>query len=58
MAARRRTGDEAAYRAALQRMAVRLRAYLRRRLQAWPDEVEDLVQETLLAIHLHQRHLG
>ena len=46
--------DPAPYRAALQRMAVRLRAYLRRRLQAWPDEVEDLVQETLLAIHLHR----
>ena len=51
---RAQDGDEAAYRAALQRMAVRLRAYLRRRLQAWPDEVEDLVQETLLAIHLHR----
>jgi RNA polymerase sigma-70 factor (ECF subfamily) len=35
-------------------MAVRLRAYLRRRMQAWPDEVEDLVQETLLALHLQR----
>ena len=51
---RAQEGDEAAYRAALQRMAVRLRAYLRRRLQAWPDEVEDLVQETLLALHLQR----
>ena len=51
---RAQDGDEAAYRAALQRMAVRLRAYLRRRLQAWPDEVEDLVQETLLALHLQR----
>ncbi len=51
---RAQEGDEAAYRAALQRMATRLRAYLRRRMQAWPDEVEDLVQETLLALHLQR----
>ena len=51
---RAQEGDEAAYRAALERMAVRLRAYLRRRMQAWPDEVEDLVQETLLALHLQR----
>lgn len=47
-------GDETAYRAALERMAVRLRAYLRRRMQTCPDEVEDLVQETLLALHLQR----
>jgi RNA polymerase sigma-70 factor (ECF subfamily) len=51
---RAQDGDEAAYRDALQRMAARLRAYLRRRLQAWPDDVEDLVQETLLALHLQR----
>jgi RNA polymerase sigma-70 factor (ECF subfamily) len=51
---RAQAGDEAAYRDALRRMATRLRAYLRRRLQAWPDEVEDLVQETLLALHLQR----
>ncbi len=51
---RAQAGDEAAYRLALERMAVRLRAYLRRRLQALPDEVEDLVQETLLALHLQR----
>jgi RNA polymerase sigma-70 factor (ECF subfamily) len=28
-----------------------LRAFLRRRLSGWPSEVEDLVQESLLAIH-------
>ncbi|MBP1202997.1 RNA polymerase sigma-70 factor (ECF subfamily) [Duganella sp. 1411] len=28
-----------------------MRAFLRRRLSRWPDEVEDLVQEALLAIH-------
>jgi len=32
-----------------------LRAFLRRRLVRLPDEVEDLVQESLLAIH-NQRH--
>lgn len=47
-----RGGDEAAYRAALALMAERLRAYYRRRLPAAPEEAEDLVQETLLAIHL------
>lgn len=47
-------GDEAAYRQALGLLAGRLRAYLRRRLSAWPDEVEDLVQEILLAMHLQR----
>jgi len=51
---RAQAGDEAAYREALARMAVRLRAYFTRRLFAWPDEVEDLVQETLLALHLQR----
>jgi RNA polymerase sigma-70 factor (ECF subfamily) len=44
-------GDAIAYRAFLQATAGHLRAFLRRRLQRWPDEVEDLVQESLLAIH-------
>ncbi|NHZ35068.1 sigma-70 family RNA polymerase sigma factor [Massilia rubra] len=44
-------GDNVAYRAFLQATASHLRAFLRRRLGAWPDEVEDLVQESLLAIH-------
>ena len=47
-----RQGDEAAYRAALSVIAHRLRALFRRRMAALPAEVEDLVQETLLAIHL------
>lgn len=47
-----RAGDEAAYRAALALVAERLRAYFRRRLPAAPQEAEDLVQETLLAVHL------
>jgi RNA polymerase sigma-70 factor, ECF subfamily len=45
-------GDEAAYRAALSMIAARLRAYFRPRLAGLPEDVEDLVQETLLAIHL------
>lgn len=47
-------GDEAAYRQCLSMLATRLRAYLRRRLSAQPHEVEDLVQETLLALHLQR----
>mgnify|MGYP001500263006 CR=1 FL=1 len=48
---RAQSGDEAAYRQCLQRIAARLRAYLRRRMHSLPDEVEDLVQETLIALH-------
>jgi RNA polymerase sigma-70 factor (ECF subfamily) len=47
-------GDEAAYREALRLAAVRLRGYFRRRMDADSSEVEDLVQETLLAVHLHR----
>lgn len=48
------TGDEAAYARALGLMAGRLRGYFRRRLADAPHDVEDLVQETLLAIHLQR----
>ena len=48
-------GAEAAYREFLAALAGHLRAFLRGRLASHPDEVEDLVQETLLAIH-NQRH--
>ena len=51
---RAQAGDESAYRDALHRMAVRLRVYLRQRLRGLPDEVEDLVQEILLALHLQR----
>lgn len=51
---RAQAGDEAAYRQALGLLAGRLRAYLRRRLTGCPDEVEDLVQEVLLALHLQR----
>lgn len=48
-------GDAGAYQTFLEDMSAHLRAFLRRRLARQPDEVEDLVQETLLAIH-NQRH--
>ena len=48
-------GDEAAYRSFLRELAAHLRAFLRRRLARSPDDVEDLVQETLFAVH-NQRH--
>lgn len=51
---RAQLGDEAAYRQSLALLATRLRGYLKRRLSGWPDEVEDLVQETLLALHLQR----
>ncbi len=47
-------GDERAYCEALRLLAMRLRAYLRHRLMSAPHEVEDLVQETLLALHLQR----
>ncbi len=51
---RAQLGDETAYRDALESIATRLRGYLRRRMRGLPDEVEDLVQETLLALHLQR----
>lgn len=51
---RAQAGDEAAYRNVLGLMAKRLRGYFGRRLTALPDDVEDLVQETLLALHLQR----
>ncbi|HAZ60727.1 MAG TPA: RNA polymerase subunit sigma [Gammaproteobacteria bacterium] len=53
MAAER--GEAGAYRQFLTELGDRLRAYFRRRLVRFPDAVEDLVQETLLAVH-NQRH--
>ena len=48
-------GDATAYREFLQKLSAHLRAFLGKRLFGWPDEVEDLVQECLLAMH-NQRH--
>lgn len=48
-------GDAAAYRRFLQRVSTLLRGVLRRRLGGLPDDVEDVLQETLLALH-EKRH--
>jgi len=48
-------GDAVAYREFLQDLTAHLRAFLRKRLARLPDEVEDLVQESLIAVH-NQRH--
>lgn len=48
-------GDAAAYQAFLQAMSAHLRAFFKRRMASLPDDIEDLVQETLLALH-NQRH--
>jgi RNA polymerase sigma-70 factor (ECF subfamily) len=48
-------GDSAAYHSLLQELSAHLRAFFRKRLARLPDDVEDLVQETLLAVH-NQRH--
>lgn len=48
-------GDERAYRQFLDTLSTRLRAYVRKRLFHLHDDVEDIVQETLLAIH-NARH--
>jgi len=48
-------GDTSAYHGFLKALSAHLRAYFRRRLFQRPDDIEDLVQETLLAVH-NQRH--
>jgi RNA polymerase sigma-70 factor (ECF subfamily) len=48
-------GDERAYCRFLTELTTLLRGFLRRRLVRLPDQVEDLVQEILVAIH-NQRH--
>lgn len=48
-------GDAPAYHEFLQALSAHLRSFLQKRLASLPDEVEDLVQESLLAIH-NQRH--
>jgi len=48
-------GDAASYHAFLTKLSAHLRGFFRRRMSGLPDDVEDLVQETLLAVH-NQRH--
>lgn len=49
------SGDNASYEVFLKELSAHLRAFVRKRLYSLPDEVEDLVQESLLAVH-NQRH--
>ena len=51
---RAQAGDEAAYRDALRLIASRVRSSLRRRGMDPPSEIEDLVQEIVLAVHLQR----
>lgn len=48
-------GDAGAYHAFLRELSGHMRAFLRRRFAKLPDDVEDIVQETLIAVH-NQRH--
>ena len=48
-------GEAPAYHAFLQDLSAHLRAFFRRRMSGLPDEVEDVVQEALIAVH-NQRH--
>lgn len=48
-------GEQPAYRAFLAELSGHLRAFVRKRLVRMPDDVEDIVQESLLAVH-NQRH--
>ena len=44
-------GDAVAYQQFLKALSAHLRAFFRRRMSQLPDDVEDLVQESLLAVH-------
>jgi RNA polymerase sigma-70 factor (ECF subfamily) len=48
-------GDAQAYGEFLRQLTPFLRGWFRRRLRSLPDDVEDLVQETLIAVH-NSRH--
>lgn len=48
-------GDSTAYTQVLMALSTLLRGFMRRRMQTHPNDVEDLVQETLMAIH-QKRH--
>lgn len=46
--------QEQAYHLFLKDLSAHLRAFFKRRLASLPNEIEDLVQETLLAVHNHR----
>jgi RNA polymerase sigma-70 factor (ECF subfamily) len=52
---RGQAGDTAAWRELLSVLSGRFRAYFARRMDARSPDVEDLVQETLMAVH--RRHM-
>jgi RNA polymerase sigma-70 factor (ECF subfamily) len=48
-------GDASSYHTLLIELSAHLRSFLRRRLGRYPEEVEDLVQELLFAIHTQRQ---
>ena len=52
---RAQTGEASSYTQLLSTISQLLRGFMRRRMQTHPNDVEDLVQETLMAIH-QKRH--
>jgi RNA polymerase sigma-70 factor (ECF subfamily) len=48
-------GEEAAHRAFLMEAAALLRGFFRNRLRSAPEDAEDLVQETLVALHTRRQ---
>ncbi|NEX60993.1 sigma-70 family RNA polymerase sigma factor [Noviherbaspirillum galbum] len=48
-------GEAGPYQLFLKEISAHFRAYLRKRLTGLPDDIEDVLQETLLAVH-NQRH--
>ena len=52
---RAHNGDTATYAQVLTTLSQLLRAFMRKRMQTHPNDIEDLVQETLMAIH-QKRH--
>lgn len=47
-------GDEAAHRSFLREAGALLRGFFRNRLRSTPEDVEDLVQDTLVALHVRR----
>lgn len=50
------SGDAAAHKVLLTELSIVLRMHIGRKLRSPPEDVEDLVQEALLAIHLRREH--
>lgn len=48
-------GNQSSYRQVLDQLSHLLRGFLRRRMQHCPQDIEDIIQEVILAIHL-KRH--